>query len=72
MPGGVTPLTRHIKEIHKKVSSMAPQLNAEGKRVAIIIATDGLPTDEKGQGGTQARNDFIQSLRSLEGLPVWV
>uniref|UniRef100_A0A6U3RGZ2 VWFA domain-containing protein n=1 Tax=Ditylum brightwellii TaxID=49249 RepID=A0A6U3RGZ2_9STRA len=71
-PGGVTPLTRHIKEIHKKVSSMAPQLNAEGKRVAIIIATDGLPTDERGQGGTHVRNEFVQSLRSLEGLPVWV
>jgi len=71
-PGGVTPLTRHISEIHEYVSGMAPQLSAEGKRVAIVIATDGLPTDEKGHGGHDIKEQFVQSLRLLEGLPVWV
>ena len=38
----------------------------------MILATDGLPTDEQGYGGEEITNEFIQALRSLEGLPVWL
>jgi hypothetical protein len=41
-------------------------------KVAIIIATDGLPTDDQGYGGDEITKDFVQALRALEGLPVWV
>uniref|UniRef100_A0A7S4VIL9 VWFA domain-containing protein n=1 Tax=Ditylum brightwellii TaxID=49249 RepID=A0A7S4VIL9_9STRA len=71
-PGGVTPLTQHMMDIHRDVTSMAPQLTAEGKRVVIVIATDGLPTDEQGHGGEYIKQQFVQSLRTLEGLPIWV
>jgi len=71
-PGGVTPLTRHIHDIKKAMEQMTPQLRADGKKVAIIIATDGLPTDEQGYGGEMANEDFVRALRSLEGLPVWI
>jgi hypothetical protein len=42
------------------------------KKVAIILATDGLPTDENGYGGDQITQEFINALKSLEGLPVWL
>lgn len=71
-PGGCTPLTSHILDIHAEVSRMAPELRQNGKRVAIIIATDGLPTDCQGYGGKSLQNEFVNSLRKLEGLPVWV
>lgn len=71
-PGGVTPLNGHIRSIYEAVFAMAPQLQAEGKRVAIIIATDGLPTDEQGLSSDYIRQQFVSSLRLLEGLPVWV
>lgn len=71
-PGGVTPLTQHISEIQEQVSSIADDLRQEGKRVAIIIATDGLPTDAQGYGGKNVMNEFVAALRSLEGLPVWL
>jgi len=71
-PGGVTPLNAHIRSIHQSVSAMTPQLRAEGKKVAIILATDGLPTDEQGMYNDYVRQQFISSLRMLEGLPVWV
>mmetsp|Transcript_14592 Transcript_14592/g.21545 ORF Transcript_14592/g.21545 Transcript_14592/m.21545 type:complete len:401 (-) Transcript_14592:529-1731(-) len=71
-PGGVTPLTQHIIDIQQSVREMAPQLKQDGKRVAIILATDGLPTNAEGYGGEYESNLFVQSLRSLEGLPVWV
>ena len=71
-PCGVTPLTRHIREIRKEVKEMTPALRRSGQRVAIIIATDGLPTDERGQGGDYQRRKFVEALRTMEGLPVWV
>jgi hypothetical protein len=33
---------------------------------------DGLPTDERGYGGAAHQNAFVDKLRLLEGLPVWV
>mmetsp|Transcript_6570 Transcript_6570/g.12798 ORF Transcript_6570/g.12798 Transcript_6570/m.12798 type:complete len:384 (-) Transcript_6570:2110-3261(-) len=71
-PGGVTPLNGHIRSIHEAVAAMAPQLQAEGKKVAIILATDGLPTDDQGICNDYTKQQFMSSLRLLEGLPVWV
>jgi hypothetical protein len=51
---------------------MAPALRAVGRRIAVIIATDGLPTDERGYGGEGYQQEFVEALRLLEGLPVWV
>jgi len=50
-PSGVTPLTQHIMDIEEHISGMAAELRRTGKIVAIILATDGLPTDELGYGG---------------------
>ncbi|KAL3935260.1 MAG: hypothetical protein SGBAC_009189 [Bacillariaceae sp.] len=71
-PSGCTPLTSHILEIHGEVSRMAPALRRQGTKVAIVIATDGLPTDERGYGGPSHNREFVEALRMLEGLPVWV
>ena len=71
-PGGVTPLTEHIREIHSTVEALAPTLNAEGKRVVIVIATDGLPSDSQGTSNKSVNDQFVSSLRALEGLPVWL
>jgi hypothetical protein len=71
-PGGCTPLTNHILEIQNEVFYMAPELRKKGQKVVIVIATDGLPTDERGYGGPQHSQEFVEALRLLEGLPVWV
>lgn len=71
-PSGVTPLTQHIWEIQQHISAMAPDLRKKGKKVALILATDGLPTDEHGYGGQEITNAFVRALRSLEGLPIWI
>jgi hypothetical protein len=71
-PGGVTPLTEHISAIHETVQGIAHTLELEGKRVVIVIATDGLPTDDYGNASRNAKDMFVQSLRALEGLPVWL
>eukprot|EP00525_Craspedostauros_australis_P012517 CAMPEP_0198114614 /NCGR_PEP_ID=MMETSP1442-20131203/5944_1 /TAXON_ID= /ORGANISM="Craspedostauros australis, Strain CCMP3328" /LENGTH=393 /DNA_ID=CAMNT_0043771965 /DNA_START=172 /DNA_END=1353 /DNA_ORIENTATION=- len=71
-PGGCTPLTSHILAIQQEVSRMAPELRRHGKKAVIVIATDGLPTDERGYGGHEHSREFVDALRLLEGLPVWV
>ena len=71
-PGGATPLTQHVKEIHESITGMLDELTETGRRVAIIIATDGLPSDWHGVSGPVQQRAFVDSLRLLEGLPVWV
>jgi len=74
-PTGCTPLTAHINEIHREVMTLTPGLRYNGQRIAIVIATDGLPTDGSGQSGHSGegqKREFVQALRQLEGLPVWV
>jgi len=71
-PQGGTPLTDHILAIQQQVMEIAPQLNATGKRAVVVIATDGIPTDSQGYDSQGARNQFVQALRLMEGLPVWI
>jgi len=68
-PNGGTPLTSHIRDIHREISAMASHLRATGQKVVVVVATDGLPTDSQGE---VERNHFVENLRLLEGLPVWV
>lgn len=71
-PSGVTPLTDHLLAIKNRVLMDADELRSKGERVTIVLATDGLPTNEQGIGGIAERNEFINALRSLQGLPVWI
>jgi hypothetical protein len=71
-PSGCTPLSQHIVEIRQNIMAMLPQLQATGQKVVIVLATDGLPTDQYGRSDSTTRSDFESNLRSLAGLPVWV
>lgn len=71
-PSGVTPLTNHIREIYTIIASLKSSLQTEGKRVVVVLATDGLPTNDLGTSNDYVKEEFVQSLRSLEVLPVWL
>ena len=71
-PSGCTPLSQHIVEIRENIMAMLPQLQNTGQKVAIILATDGLPSDSYGMTNSATRLEFETNLRSLAGLPVWV
>lgn len=68
--GPATPLDFHLGQIRSMVLQMAPQLAREGKSVSLILATSGVPTDAHGQHGPAVVQDFVNALRSLEGLPI--
>jgi len=71
-PHGFTPLTKHILAVKRQIARLAPNLQREGSRVALIIATDGLPSDKKGNSPRSEQKKFVDALQSLAGLPVWV
>lgn len=71
-PRGVTPLSSHIHDIREQIQMISHELYEDGRRVAIVLATDGLPTDSQGIAGYQQKTDFIQALKTLEGLPIWI
>eukprot|EP00568_Trieres_chinensis_P018080 CAMPEP_0183327360 /NCGR_PEP_ID=MMETSP0160_2-20130417/83723_1 /TAXON_ID=2839 ORGANISM="Odontella Sinensis, Strain Grunow 1884" /NCGR_SAMPLE_ID=MMETSP0160_2 /ASSEMBLY_ACC=CAM_ASM_000250 /LENGTH=311 /DNA_ID=CAMNT_0025495485 /DNA_START=495 /DNA_END=1430 /DNA_ORIENTATION=- len=69
-PCGLTPLTEHIVEIRARISALAPSLTREGRKAVVVLATDGLPTG--GRDKVESSKQFVQALRTLEGLPVWI
>jgi Mg-chelatase subunit ChlD len=71
-PSGVTPLIAHLHEIRQNVIDMESSLRKDGTRVVVVLATDGLPTNESGISSDVVKQQFVQALRALEGLPVWL
>jgi len=71
-PGGCTPLTAHILDIYNEIQDMIPTLRSTGQRVVVVLATDGLPTNERGVCNEGTKAEFVRALKRLEELPVWV
>lgn len=71
-PRGVTPLTTHLRNIFHTIQGMEDSLRREGKMISIVLATDGLPSDESGSTTQFVRVEFERALRQLQQLPVWI
>jgi hypothetical protein len=71
-PGGVTPLTAHIMEIRERIRSVEHVLRSQGQRAVIVLATDGLPSNSFGESSDAVQKEFIEALRSLQSLPIWI
>ena len=71
-PGGVTPLIPHLQEVRQNILDMEDQLRKDGSKVVLVLATDGLPTDQRGISDRLVQRQFVDALRMLEGLPVWI
>jgi len=71
-PSGPTPLSKHLRQMRKFIINISPMLQREGKTITVVLATEGLPTDEHGNHNPAIVQQFVADLRALEGLPVWV
>ena len=69
-PMGRTPLTHHIYEIRQLIQSMKQAKCMDNQRFVLTIATDGLPSDEKGRCSEEQCALFLKSLRMLEKSPM--
>lgn len=69
-PSGVTPLTHHLHEIRQQLAS-SPR--PPGTKVALVLATDGVPTDARGYSDAFVKQQFLDALRSLlSTLNIWI
>lgn len=64
-PDEYTPLNHHVREIINHVRGMEGELRKNGQKVAIIIATDGVPSDGD-------KTSFVHYLKELGSLPIWL
>lgn len=67
-PNGQTPLTARLCTVHNEIKqSILPKLSESQKKVAVVIATDGLPTNEHDHGlsTSAAKQDFKLALKAL-------
>jgi len=71
-PSGVTPLMEHVITVQQEIGELASVLRNDGQRAVFVIATDGLPTDRNGNCSSLEKSQFINALRTLEGLPIWL
>ena len=72
VPAGPSPLTAQLQLLRQHLCAIAPQLRAQRQTASIVVATQGLPTDEHGVSSPAIVQEFVQTLRSLENLPVTV
>jgi len=71
-PRGSTLLTERLQELLQKMVKSEPKIHPEGRRTIIVIATDGIPTDECGIESALAMDRFINTLKTLESYPVFI
>jgi hypothetical protein len=71
-PRGVTPLTDHLEDIKNRVLGMETALRANGQFVCVVLATDGLPSNNHGESTDQVQSEFVEALKALQALPVWI
>lgn len=69
-PGGPTNLTKQLHVIQKYVASIAYQLRSTNQKVSVVIATQGLPTNDSGECNAQVTEEFIAALKSFQTFPV--
>lgn len=62
MPHGSVGLCQQIRDITKVIMAISPYLREQGRKVCVVLTTDGESSD----------GDLIQALRPLQDLPVWL
>jgi hypothetical protein len=71
-PDGASTLTECLVEIRERIRAVEQDMVSNGQKTAIVIATDGLPSDKYGDSPEAVINEFCDVLKSLQLLPVWI
>ncbi len=69
-PNGPTNLTKQVQTIHAYVSSITNQLQSTNQKISVVIATQGLPTNDNGESNPTITQEFVDALTKLSSLPV--
>jgi hypothetical protein len=63
-------LTDQLHELVKKISNVVPSLVSNGETVTVVIFTQGVPTDDKGETSRDIQRSFWSAIKKLSKLPV--
>mmetsp|Transcript_19781 Transcript_19781/g.41614 ORF Transcript_19781/g.41614 Transcript_19781/m.41614 type:complete len:260 (-) Transcript_19781:366-1145(-) len=69
-PIALTVTTNIIASVVSPVAGKADSLRAEGKQVVVVLATDGVPSNDQGYMNAQSKKEFQRALQTLQGLPI--
>eukprot|EP00980_Cylindrotheca_fusiformis_P012747 scaffold3118_cov64-Cylindrotheca_fusiformis.AAC.5 len=65
-------MTAHVIEIGERVAAMKDEMIRKGLQAVLILATDGLPTSSIGLTNNETNEEFINALREIQQLPIWL
>ena len=65
-PIALTVTTNIIASVVSTVAGKADSLRAEGKQVVVVLATDGVPSNDSGYMNAQSKKDFQRALQTLQ------
>ena len=71
-PDGVSLLTQHVSSVSERIQSIEHNLRQQGQKAVVVLATDGLPSDQFGESTRAMQDDFIIALKQLQLMPVWI
>ena len=71
-PDGVTLLSKHLLEICHQIEQDQDVLLEKGQKAVVVIATDAIPSDQYGDASEEAKETFLDALKKLRLLPVWI
>ena len=69
---GTTQLSRHINDVCDQIEQDKDLLIQNGQKAVVVIATDAMPTDMFGETSEAAKTIFLNTVRKLQLLPVWI
>ena len=64
------PLSVEIRKVANRLQPVASHLEGNNKFVSVVISTQGVPTNEKGEKGSLVLKEYLKSLVELASLPV--
>eukprot|EP00540_Astrosyne_radiata_P023178 CAMPEP_0116852052 /NCGR_PEP_ID=MMETSP0418-20121206/17078_1 /TAXON_ID=1158023 /ORGANISM="Astrosyne radiata, Strain 13vi08-1A" /LENGTH=290 /DNA_ID=CAMNT_0004484171 /DNA_START=275 /DNA_END=1147 /DNA_ORIENTATION=- len=70
-PQGNNSLTHHMRQIANSLLALPEELQ-QTKAVAMVLVTDHLPRDRQGREGEPVNREFVEILKMLDGMSVWV
>lgn len=74
IPRGATPISERLCEVQRRIQNVhGRSLVCQGKRIVVVLATDGLPTSSSNVPTADAKVELVNNLRQMcQQLPVFV
>ena len=70
--GNTSELTKYLGFVKSLILKNQSQLHQQNKTITVVLATQGYPTNERGESDASTHAQFAQMLQSFQNLPVFI